>query len=233
MSDMSARRLRHEAMALQKNPVENIQALPLETNILEWHYVITGTKGTPFEGGYYHGLLRFPAEYPLKPPSILMYTPNGRFATNRRLCLSNSDFHPESWNPVWGVSTILMGLYSFMLDTAPTLGSVTTSAAAKRKFAEESLAFNVRDKNFCALFPELADLHVALELQKQLEPRAAKKAAANGSGGGGGGAAAGGGGAGATAATAAAPRAEEPGGLTVFVCLIVIMGVLAVILRLG
>ena len=29
-----------------------------------------------------------------------MITPNGRFAVNTRLCVSMSDFHPETWNPV-------------------------------------------------------------------------------------------------------------------------------------
>eukprot|EP00953_Heterococcus_sp_UTEX-ZZ885_P015258 8600-Heterococcus_DN1.PRE.1 len=74
---MSVRRLKHELVALSKSPIENIVTTPLETNILDWHYVITGTAGTPYEGGHYHGLLRFPPEYPLKPPSVLMYTPNG------------------------------------------------------------------------------------------------------------------------------------------------------------
>lgn len=43
------------------------------------------------------GKLIFPKEYPYKPPSIMMLTPNGRFKLNSRLCLSMSDFHPESW----------------------------------------------------------------------------------------------------------------------------------------
>lgn len=30
----------------------------------------------------------FPAEYPYKPPSIYMITPNGRFKPNTRLCMS-------------------------------------------------------------------------------------------------------------------------------------------------
>jgi ubiquitin-conjugating enzyme E2 J2 len=114
-SAMATKRLRKEYVALQRRPVENIQALPLESNILEWHYVITGTAGTPYEGGYYHGVLKFPPEYPMKPPSVLMMTPNGRFKTNQRLCLSMSDFHPETWNPMWSVSSILTGLYSFMV----------------------------------------------------------------------------------------------------------------------
>ena len=69
-----------------------------------------GARGSPYEGGYFHGKLKFPPEYPLKPPSILMLTPSGRFKPNTRLCLSMSDFHPETWNPMWSVSTILMGL---------------------------------------------------------------------------------------------------------------------------
>ena len=76
-------------------------------------------------------------------------TPNGRFKPNRRLCLSMSDFHPESWNPMWSISTILMGLYSFMLDNKPTTGSIETTAAAKRKFAQDSLEYNVKHCDKC------------------------------------------------------------------------------------
>lgn len=43
-----------------------------------------------------------------------MITPSGRFQVDTRLCLSISDFHPDTWNPSWTVSTILMGLVSFM-----------------------------------------------------------------------------------------------------------------------
>ena len=66
-------------------------------------------------GGFYHGKLMFPGDYPFKPPRIMMITPNGRFQTNKRLCLSISDFHPDTWNPAWSVSTILTGLLSFMV----------------------------------------------------------------------------------------------------------------------
>ena len=34
--------------------------------------------------GRYHGKVVFPNEYPFKPPSIYMLTPNGRFETGRR-----------------------------------------------------------------------------------------------------------------------------------------------------
>jgi hypothetical protein len=38
---------------------------------------------------------------------ITMVTPSGRFQPNTRLCLSMTDYHPESWNPMWSVSSIL------------------------------------------------------------------------------------------------------------------------------
>ena len=100
-TSVATQRLRKELKALQKEPVANIRATPHESNVLEWHYVIEGGMGTPYEGGWYHGVVKFPKEYPFKPPSIEMHTPNGRFKTNTKLCLSMSDFHPETWNPLW------------------------------------------------------------------------------------------------------------------------------------
>jgi len=59
-SDLCVTRLRKELREITKNPVENIKALPKEGNILEWHYVLEGPKGSPYENGYYHGIVTFP-----------------------------------------------------------------------------------------------------------------------------------------------------------------------------
>lgn len=79
ISDTCLSRLKKEFRDLKKNPVPGIRACPNEANILEWHYVLDGPTDTPYYGGFYHGILTFPAEYPYKPPSIQMITPNGRF----------------------------------------------------------------------------------------------------------------------------------------------------------
>jgi len=65
-----------------------------------------------------------------------MCTPNGRFRTNVRLCLSMSDFHPETWCPLWSVSAVLTGLLSFMVGSEDTFGSIVTSEAEKIKMAK-------------------------------------------------------------------------------------------------
>ena len=45
-----------------------------QDNIFEWHFTIRGPADTDFEGGIYHGRILLPAEYPMKPPSIIMLT---------------------------------------------------------------------------------------------------------------------------------------------------------------
>ncbi|CAG9855893.1 unnamed protein product [Phyllotreta striolata] len=174
-------RLKQDYLRLKRDPVPYITAEPLPSNILEWHYVVCGPENSPYEGGYYHGKLVFPREFPFKPPSIYMITPNGRFKTNKKLCLSISDFHPDTWNPAWSVSTILTGLLSFMLEKSPTLGSIETTDYDKRQFAYQSLDYNLKDKCFCDLFPEIAaemqveivkrnaTKNIALEQQKNLQ----------------------------------------------------------------
>jgi len=149
-------RLRQDYMRIKKDPVPYIiGAEPLPSNILEWHYVIKGPEKSLYEGGYYHGKLVFPKDFPFKPPKIMIMTPNGRFKTHTRLCLSISDFHPDTWNPAWSVSTILTGLLSFMLEKAPTLGSIETTDYQKKQFALNSLEYNLKDKTFTELFPDI------------------------------------------------------------------------------
>uniref|UniRef100_A0A061SA00 Ubiquitin-conjugating enzyme E2 J2 n=1 Tax=Tetraselmis sp. GSL018 TaxID=582737 RepID=A0A061SA00_9CHLO len=146
------RRLQKEYKSFLKDPPTNIFAHPSPNNILEWHYVILGSD--EFDGGVYHGKLVFPPAYPYKPPSIKMLTPNGRFAIDTRLCLSMSDFHPETWNPMWSVASILTGLLSFMHDRQQTNGSIETTKEQKRRFARESLGYNLKNPMFRKLFPE-------------------------------------------------------------------------------
>ena len=126
-----------------------IHAAPHPSDLLELHFVIVGVslpaapqtvhfdssdisypspahavqaEDSPYSGGHYHGKLRFTNEYPYKPPAVMMLTPSGRFETNVRICLSISDFHPETWVPAWSLSCVLNGVLSFMLESTSTEG---------------------------------------------------------------------------------------------------------------
>lgn len=68
----------------------------------------------------------------MKPPALIMFTKTGRFAINKKICTSFSDFHPESWNPLWNVDSIVIGLISFMLTEEFSAGCVRESSAVRK-----------------------------------------------------------------------------------------------------
>lgn len=51
---------------------------------------------------------------PTQPPAFMMLSPNGRFETGIKICLSISSHHPEHWQPSWSVRTALTALVAFL-----------------------------------------------------------------------------------------------------------------------
>lgn len=119
LNNPGVKRILQEVKEMQSNPSEDYMSLPLEENIFEWQFAIRGPQDTEFEGGIFHGRIQLPAEYPFKPPSFMLLTPNGRFETQTKICLSISQYHPEHWQPSWSVRTALVALIAFM----PTKGN--------------------------------------------------------------------------------------------------------------
>ena len=102
--------------------------------------------------------MSFPREsYPWKPPAIKMITESGRFNMNSRICLSISDYHPESWNPVWPVRSIIIGLVSFFVGDGNTVGSINVSFDERKKIADESRTKILEHEKFKQLFEEYRD----------------------------------------------------------------------------
>ncbi|KAJ2738429.1 Ubiquitin-conjugating enzyme E2 6 [Coemansia sp. BCRC 34301] len=179
-SKAAFKRLSKEYQAIVANPTPYITAKPLEANILEWHYVLRGPPDTPYAGGEYHGKVKFPPDYPYKPPAIQMITPSGRFQTNTNICMSMSNFHPSTWNPAWSVSTILNGMLSFMVEEEVTSGGIRTSTADRKALALKSHRFNLANRQFCELFPDLCTPEAApiFDPTKTTETEAERQAAA-------------------------------------------------------
>lgn len=163
MSQTAVKRLNKEFSRMQSS---DLIARPNPQNILEWHFIIPESPDSPYSQGEYHGSLVFPSNYPFSPPKIVMFTPSGRFQTNRRLCLSMSDFHPKSWNPSWSVETIIRGIHSFMNSEEPATGSFTVGNAERIQLARNSWAFNRKQQVFREIFPERLDYTVPEEEKK-------------------------------------------------------------------
>lgn len=138
----SLRRIQADIRELALDPSDRYHAAPLEHDMLEWHFSIRGADGTDFEGGLYHGRILLPPDYPFKPPHILFLTPSGRFETHTKICLSFSAYHPELWQPAWGIRLILEALISFLPTKADgAIGALDWSSAERKALAVKSIDF--------------------------------------------------------------------------------------------
>ncbi|RWS10050.1 ubiquitin-conjugating enzyme E2 J1-like protein [Dinothrombium tinctorium] len=138
MRSPAVKRLMKEAQEL-KEATEEYFAQPLEDNLFEWHFTVKGPSDSEFEEGFYHGRIILPTEYPMKPPSIIILTPNGRFEINKKICLSISGHHPESWQPSWSIRTALLAIIGFMpTESLGAIGSLNYSAEERRALALKS-----------------------------------------------------------------------------------------------
>lgn len=138
----SLRRIQADIRELQMDPSDQYHAAPLENDMFVWHFTIRGAKDTDFENGIYHGKILLPAEYPFKPPNIMFSTPNGRFETNTKLCLSFSAYHPELWQPAWGVRLILEALISFLPTKGDgAIGALDWTSEERKRLARSSGEF--------------------------------------------------------------------------------------------
>nr|CAD7403374.1 unnamed protein product [Timema poppensis] len=136
--DLAVKRLMREACEL-KDPTEEYWARPLEDNLFEWHFTVQGPPETDFNGGIYHGRILLPTEYPMKPPNIILLTPNGRFEINKKICLSISGHHPETWQPSWSIRTALLALIAFMpMSGTGTIGALDYTPEERIVLARKS-----------------------------------------------------------------------------------------------
>lgn len=162
---MTLRRVQKEYKLLQEDPslLPNAVVVPNPDNILEWHFIVYGLD-EPYKGGVYHGVVELPSNYPKSPPGIKMFTPSGRFMPNYKLCLSISDYHPESWNPSWKTYQVILGLLSVMSeDKEFGVGMMADSKEVRMNYAKESLAFNERKAIFKQLFEVRINLFIYLQ----------------------------------------------------------------------
>ncbi|KIM48858.1 hypothetical protein M413DRAFT_438033, partial [Hebeloma cylindrosporum] len=140
-NNSAVKRIMQEARELANDPCTDYSAGPLEDDIFEWHCTLRGPAGTEFEGGLYHFRILLPAEYPFRPPSIMILTPNGRFELNTKICISFTNYHEELWQPAWGVRTAIIGLQGFFPlrgQAAVGVGSIEYPTAERKRLAQLS-----------------------------------------------------------------------------------------------
>ena len=90
-----------------------------EVDWMHWHAVLAGPPGTPYEGGRFLVNIRFPTDYPFKPPRNQFITRvyNMNISPNGSHCLS---IDMDDWSPALTVVKLCLSLHLLLaLDPNP------------------------------------------------------------------------------------------------------------------
>ena len=64
------KRLNNEIKKILNEPIENIEIKFDPSNLFQWDAFITGPQDSPYEGRVYEVVVKFPTDYPFKPPKV-------------------------------------------------------------------------------------------------------------------------------------------------------------------
>ncbi|KAG8387704.1 hypothetical protein BUALT_Bualt02G0048900 [Buddleja alternifolia] len=128
-------RLQKELMALMMSGGDlGVSAFPEGESIFTWIGTIEGGKGTMYEDLSYKLSLRFPLDYPFKPPQVkfetMCFHPNVDQYGN--ICL---DILQDKWSSAYDCRTILLSIQS-LLGEPNTESPLNSSAASLWKNQE-------------------------------------------------------------------------------------------------
>ena len=119
---------------------------PLSTNLHVWHFTFSGMG---VYRGLYHGRVIVPLTYPAEPPRIHLCTPSGRYIPFHDICLSASNYHPETWSPsAWSLRTLVESLRLHMLTPAQEIGGKSASFEERQELARLSRDWRWHHKKY-------------------------------------------------------------------------------------
>lgn len=117
---MSAlKRITKELNDIQKDPPTNCSAGPVDANdMFNWSATIMGPSDSSYQGGVFFLTIRFPSDYPFKPPKVTfttkIYHPN--INPNGAICL---DILKDQWSPALTISKVLLSISSLLTEPNP------------------------------------------------------------------------------------------------------------------
>jgi len=116
---MAQERIQIEFNAIEKNPPANCLAVTIDDkDICHWQATIIGPEDSLYAGGVFVLDIRFPVEYPFKPPNFKFTTRiyHMNIDSNGRICLNTlNDF----WSPALNVAKIIFCIDKLLKDPDP------------------------------------------------------------------------------------------------------------------
>eukprot|EP01080_Neovahlkampfia_damariscottae_P005000 gene5000-8598_t len=115
---MAQKRIAKELKDILKYPDSNCSAGPTSDDLYDWSATIIGPEESPYEGGVFALNVKFPVDYPYKPPKVQfltkIYHPNINSEGN--ICL---DILRSEWSPALTISKVLLSVSSLLTDPNP------------------------------------------------------------------------------------------------------------------
>lgn len=111
---ITQRRIQKELKEMELDPPFGISGSPKDKkNINLWDCVLVGPEDTPYSGGIFQMFIKFPADYPFKPPKIRFKTKiyHCNISKEGNICL---DILKKKWKPSITISGVLRGIQTLL-----------------------------------------------------------------------------------------------------------------------
>ena len=172
---LTIRRLKGELKNLAKNREAYYQVVQDKKDQLLFYFLLRGDNDSDYKGGYYIGKIMLPDAFPTKPGDFYMLTPNGRFKTDSKICLTNTGYHSDMWTPMWNIKTLVISFVSvFLSDDTTGISHIKDSPSKRKQMAINSMKYNMKyHRDICMLFDQFMTPHGEVrtdsEVNKYLE----------------------------------------------------------------
>ena len=114
----SAKRIKKELENLKNDPPLNCSAGPEDDDIFTWQATLMGPSASPYQGGVFILNIKFPPNYPFKPPRITFVTKVYHPNINKlgQICL---DILKDQWSPILTITKILLSISCLLSEPNP------------------------------------------------------------------------------------------------------------------
>ena len=111
-------RINKELKDITKDLSENINAWPINNDLLNWEATIIGPSDTPYADGVFFLKITLPNDYPFVPPKVNFLSRIYHCNVNSNGAIS-MDILKHYWTPALSISTLLLSISSLLSDPNP------------------------------------------------------------------------------------------------------------------